>query len=196
MQRNHRTRALGILAAVGAGALALSACSGGGGTTGGSDPNAAPQVEGGPFGSFPDAALTLSRWAGDPWTSGQQTAADEWNESTGGDLTLDAIPYENLHDKQALALSSGSDFDIVYVHPSWFGEFAEAGYLAPIDDYLADCGTEPRRLLGRVVPARRARAGRVRRQAVLPAGLRVDDRHRLPHRPVRGRWAGCSGDPG
>jgi ABC-type glycerol-3-phosphate transport system substrate-binding protein len=53
------------------------------------------------------------------------------------------VPYENLHDKQALTLSSGSDFDIVYVHPSWFGEFVDAGYLAPIDDMLADPGRNP-----------------------------------------------------
>jgi ABC-type glycerol-3-phosphate transport system substrate-binding protein len=129
-------------AALGASLLALTACSSGSAGDGG-DPHVAPEEAGGPYGSFPDQALTLSRWAGDPWTAGQVEAADAWAASTGGSINVDAIPYENLHDKEALTMSSGSDFDIVYVHPSWFGEYVEAGYLAPIDDYLADADRNP-----------------------------------------------------
>lgn len=138
-----RRRSLAALAAVGVAALALSACTSGGSSSGSSDPHAKPAEAGGPYGSFPGETLTLSRWAGDPWTAGQTEAAAAWDASTGGTLTIDAVPYENLHDKQALTMSSGSDFDIVYVHPSWFGEYVEAGYLAPIDDYLADADRNP-----------------------------------------------------
>ncbi|CAN5466422.1 sugar ABC transporter substrate-binding protein [soil metagenome] len=139
----HRGRlALTTAAMIGAGALILTGCAGGGSTSTG-DPYAAPADADGPFGKFEGENLVLSRWAGDPWTAGQQEAADAWNTATGGNLTLDAIPYENLHDKQALTLGSGSDFDIVYVHPSWFGEYASAGYLAPIDEYLADAKRNP-----------------------------------------------------
>jgi ABC-type glycerol-3-phosphate transport system substrate-binding protein len=95
------------------------------------DPNA-------PVGSFAGQELVLSRWAGDPWTAGQRAAADEWQTATGGKITFDAIPYENLRDKQALTLAAGGDYDMVYVHPSWFGQFASSGFLAPIGDYLAD----------------------------------------------------------
>lgn len=140
-----RHRTLIAVASIGIGALALAGCTGGTGGGGDSsgDPHVAPAVEGGPFGSFPDQELTLSRWAGDPWTAGQTEAAGEWGASTGGTINIDAVPYENLHDKEALTLASGSDFDIVYVHPSWFGEYVEAGYLAPIDDYLADADRNP-----------------------------------------------------
>jgi multiple sugar transport system substrate-binding protein len=134
----------GVVAALGACALLLTACGGGssGGSTGG-DPNAAPATAGGPMGRFPGAKLVLSRWAGDPWTSGQKQAAAEWAGSTGGSIDINAVPYENLHDKQALTLTGVGGYDIVYVHPSWFGEFAKAGYLAPIDSYLSDPKRNP-----------------------------------------------------
>jgi multiple sugar transport system substrate-binding protein len=137
-----RKRTLAALAVLGAGALVLSACTADT-PSGSGDPHAKPSAEGGPFGSFPDESLTLSRWDSDPWTSVETQSAKDWGSATGGTIKLDGIPYENLHDKQALTLSSGSDFDIVYVHPSWFGEYVKAGYLAPIDDYLADADRNP-----------------------------------------------------
>src|ERR1700692_751709 len=95
-----------------------------------------------PVGKFPAANLTLSRWAGDPWTAAQVKAAAAWSAATGGKITVDAIPYENLHDKDSLEMSSGT-YDIMYVHPSWFGEFASSGALLPIDGLLADKGANP-----------------------------------------------------
>ncbi|MDQ1540906.1 MAG: multiple sugar transport system substrate-binding protein [Actinomycetota bacterium] len=96
-----------------------------------------------PVGKFDGAKVVLSRWAGDPWTSEQKQAASEWGTDTGGSVTIDAVPYENLHDKQALALSGAGGYDILYVHPSWFGEFAKAGYLAPITADLSDASKNP-----------------------------------------------------
>jgi ABC-type glycerol-3-phosphate transport system substrate-binding protein len=142
--QHRRSVVLSTAAMIGAGALLLGGCSSdGGGSTADGDPYAEPNSADGPYGNFEGQELTLERWAGDPWTAGQQEAASAWNQATGGKLTIDAIPYENLHDKQALALGSGSDFDIVYVHPSWFGEYASAGYLAPIDEYLGDGARNP-----------------------------------------------------
>jgi multiple sugar transport system substrate-binding protein len=141
----HRGRRVVLAAAaLSIGALLLTSCTSTGGSTSGANPDAKPKVADGPYGSFKGENLTLSRWAGDPWTSGQQTAANAWDKATGAKLTIAAVPYENLHDKQALTLSSGnSDYDILYVHPSWFGEFAKAGYLAPISKDLADPKRNP-----------------------------------------------------
>jgi multiple sugar transport system substrate-binding protein len=129
--------------AISAGALLLTSCTSTAGGSSSGDPHVAPKAADGPFGAFPGEKVTLSRWASDPWTSEQVAAGKEWSKDTKATLNMAAIPYENLHDKQALALSSGSDYDIVYVHPSWFGEFAKAGYLAPIDSYLADSKRNP-----------------------------------------------------
>ncbi|HVY20663.1 MAG TPA: extracellular solute-binding protein [Bauldia sp.] len=95
-----------------------------------------------PVGKFDGATLSLSRWAGDPWTAAQVKSAAAWSAATGGKLTVDAIPYENLHDKQVLEMSNGT-YDIMYVHPSWFGEYVSAGALLPIDDLLADASANP-----------------------------------------------------
>ena len=143
MSVRYTVRPLAGLAAAVLLAATLAACNSGDGGSSSSDPNAAPASAGGPMGKFTGEELVLSRWAGDPWTSGQKQAATEWSTSTGGKLEIDAIPYENLHDKQALTLSGAGGYDILYVHPSWFGEFAKAGYLAPIDDLLADSQRNP-----------------------------------------------------
>jgi multiple sugar transport system substrate-binding protein len=125
--------------------VALAACSGGGdaGTgTGGGQP--VPAKPGDPVGRFEGAQLAVSRWAGDPWEKATNDLAARWGQATGGSATVDAIPYETLHEKQVLELSSKTGtFDILYVHPSWFGEYAKAGYLRPIDDYLADPAKNP-----------------------------------------------------
>jgi multiple sugar transport system substrate-binding protein len=87
---------------------------------------------------FSGVNLVISRWAGDPWQAATTTDAAAWAKLTGASASVDALPYENLQQKQVLTLSSGGDYDIVYVHPSWFGQYAKAGYLAPIGSYMSD----------------------------------------------------------
>jgi multiple sugar transport system substrate-binding protein len=87
---------------------------------------------------FSGTNLVISRWAGDPWQAATTNDAAAWAKLTGASVSVDALPYENLQQKQVLALSSGGDYDIVYVHPSWFGQYAKAGYLAPIGTYMND----------------------------------------------------------
>ena len=111
IQQGRRDRRITTLAL--ATAAALAAVSFGGAATAAD-----------PVGEFEGQEIVLSRWAGDPWTAGQMAAAEEWAAATGGTVVFDAIPYENLRDKQALTLSSGGDYDMAYIHPSWFGEFA------------------------------------------------------------------------
>ncbi|MDX6253962.1 MAG: multiple sugar transport system substrate-binding protein [Frankiales bacterium] len=151
--------AVGTLLLVGCGSSSSSSASPTGAATTGSGasvptsaaavlPSAAagsssPAAATNPIGSFSGQKLVLSRWAGDPWTAGQKTAAAEWGKDTSGSISIDAIPYENLHDKQALTLAGAGGYDIIYVHPSWFGEFAKAGYLAPIDSDLSDASKNP-----------------------------------------------------
>ena len=97
-----------------------------------------------PIGKF-SSTLTLSRWAGDPWEGATRDAAKTWGTATGATLNIDALPYENLHDKHVLQFSSHSGaYDIVYTHPSWFGEYVRAGYLRPIDGYLRNPNLNPR----------------------------------------------------
>jgi len=104
----------------------------------------AAMAEDRPVGQYPGVTLNVSRWAGNPWEGASRDAAQAFGEATGATVNIDAIPYENLHEKQVLELSSKSGaFDILYVHPGWFGEYAEAGYLRPIDDFLQDPKLNP-----------------------------------------------------
>jgi ABC-type glycerol-3-phosphate transport system substrate-binding protein len=95
-------------------------------------------------GKFPSATVKLIRWAGDPWEAATKDAATRWGQTTSGTLNVNAIPYENLQTKESLDLSSGTgSFDILYVHPTWFGQYASAGGLQPIDKYLSDASMNP-----------------------------------------------------
>jgi len=61
---------------------------------------------------------------------------DVFEEQTGVTVILDAIPWENLREKQALELASDSgSYDVVYVHPFWFEELASNGYLVPLEEF-------------------------------------------------------------
>lgn len=80
--------------------------------------------------------IVVSTLAGDPFQSSWRTLFDKFEENTGVKVILDAVPWENLREKQALELASGTgSYDVVYVHPFWFGEFTDNGYLMPITDY-------------------------------------------------------------
>jgi ABC-type glycerol-3-phosphate transport system substrate-binding protein len=48
-----------------------------------------------PVGHFPGVSLTLSRWAGDPWETETKNAAAQWATATGGQISVDAVPYES-----------------------------------------------------------------------------------------------------
>ena len=80
--------------------------------------------------------ITVSTLAGDPFQSSWRAMFDKFQEETGVTVELDAIPWENLREKQVLELASGSgSYDVVYVHPFWFEDLASNGYLVPITEY-------------------------------------------------------------
>ena len=107
-------------------------------------PTAATAASTEEFNQYPGVSLNVSRWAGNPWEGSMRDLANEWGSKTGAKVNIDAIPYENMHEKQVLEMSSQTGaYDIVYVHPSWFGEYVDAGYLLPIDDFLKDPALNP-----------------------------------------------------
>lgn len=80
--------------------------------------------------------VVVSTLAGDPFQSSWRSLFDKFEGNTGVKVTLDAVPWENLREKQALELASGTgSYDVVHVHPFWFGEFTDNNYLMPVTDY-------------------------------------------------------------
>lgn len=83
--------------------------------------------------------ITVSRWAGDPFESSTLELARQFEEMTGARVIVDSVPWENLREIQALELASGSgEYDVLYIHPSWYIEFVEAGYLLDLEALLDD----------------------------------------------------------
>ncbi|NPV54606.1 MAG: extracellular solute-binding protein [Firmicutes bacterium] len=82
--------------------------------------------------------LTVSRWAG-PHADAMRDLLKEFERETGIKVILDAIAYENLHEKQVLELSSGTGaYDVIWVPEVWIPEYAGAGWLLPIDNMVSD----------------------------------------------------------
>ncbi|RME76218.1 MAG: extracellular solute-binding protein, partial [Chloroflexi bacterium] len=53
-------------------------------------------------------------------------------------IEIEATAYTNLHDKQVIELASGTgNFDIYSVVTEWMPEYTSAGFLEPLDDYVA-----------------------------------------------------------
>ena len=83
--------------------------------------------------------IVVSTWAGDPFESAWKEKAKEFEEQTGISVVIDAVPWENLREKTVLELVSGTGaYDVLYVHPSWFDEFVNAGYLMPASEYASE----------------------------------------------------------
>ncbi|PJF48975.1 MAG: sugar ABC transporter substrate-binding protein [Chloroflexi bacterium] len=53
-------------------------------------------------------------------------------------ITFDAMPYDAMRDKiLTSALAPSASYDVIIVDNPWMDEFARAGFLLPLDDYIA-----------------------------------------------------------
>lgn len=63
-----------------------------------------------------------------------KTVVDDFKKNTGIDVVVDSIPYSALRDKYLSGFAAGAgDYDLVDIAFQWTGEFADAGFLEPID---------------------------------------------------------------
>lgn len=80
--------------------------------------------------------LVVITLAGEPFVPAWQDQAAKFEEETGVKVTIDSVPWENLREVCTLELASHTGaYDILYVHPSWFQEFAKNDYLLPVEEY-------------------------------------------------------------
>jgi len=83
--------------------------------------------------------LVVSVPAGDPFESAWRHLLEQFGEDNGVSAELDAVPWGNMREKQALELSGGGGgYDVVYVHPFWFGELTDNNYLVPVTDFCSE----------------------------------------------------------
>ncbi|CDN92308.1 MULTISPECIES: ABC transporter substrate-binding protein [Agrobacterium tumefaciens complex] len=62
----------------------------------------------------------------------------EFEKKTGIKVNYEIVPYENTREKQVLNFTSRGDLTLALVDLVWIGEFAESGWIVPIDDLTKD----------------------------------------------------------
>nr|WP_194303965.1 sugar ABC transporter substrate-binding protein [Chthonobacter albigriseus] len=68
----------------------------------------------------------------------------EFEQKTGIKVNYEIVPYENTREKQVLNFTSQGDLTLALVDLVWIGEFAENGWIDPIETFTADASiTDP-----------------------------------------------------
>ena len=68
----------------------------------------------------------------------------EFEKQTGIKVSYEIVPYENTREKEVLNFNGQGDLSIALVDLVWIGEFAENGWIQPIDKFSSDAAiTDP-----------------------------------------------------
>jgi multiple sugar transport system substrate-binding protein len=62
----------------------------------------------------------------------------EFEKKTGIKVNYEIVPYENAREKEVLNFNSKGDLTLALVDLVWIGEFAENGWIEPIDKFVND----------------------------------------------------------
>ncbi|MFC8599889.1 sugar ABC transporter substrate-binding protein [Isoptericola sp. NPDC057191] len=130
MRRQMWTRKTVGVATAALVALGAAACSGG------SDDGGNGAVDG--------EGKTLDVWIMQGTNPSADTFFDEvgkaFTEETGAKLNVEFVEWADAHDRFVTAIAGGTTPDVAETGTTWTPEFADAGALAPLDDYVADAG--------------------------------------------------------
>lgn len=134
----RRKTAAGAVAGATIAALTLAACSGGGGDDEGDSGTLTIVTNAISGGKNEAEADWINEWVIPQF---EQAMADE-----GQDVTVEfeaqGVDDEDYKTKIALDLQSGGGADIIGIDGIWVGEFAEAGYIAPLEEVGGDAAAD------------------------------------------------------
>lgn len=121
--RRHFLVGAGALAGAAVGGSLLSACGsdggGGGGGGGGKD------------------TITVGAEQGSPYTDFHKKNVAAFEKETGISVKWVEVPHDNMHERFLTeSIGGGGVIDVFQGDQPWVAEFAAAGYLEPIADYL------------------------------------------------------------
>jgi len=133
--RARTTRGAAVLALATTGALALSACGGGGFSSGTS--NNAPQSSA----KGPVKLTVMIGSCGDAETAAVKKATDAWAKKSGN--TVEVIAASDLGQQLGQAFASTTPPDLFYTDASKVGTFAKAGNLYAYGDQVKDANFLP-----------------------------------------------------
>lgn len=60
----------------------------------------------------------------------------EFTERTGINVVWDTLPYEISRERQVLEFTAQGDLDLALIDLVWLGEFAEAGWITPLEQFI------------------------------------------------------------
>src|SRR4051812_6138141 len=132
--RARSTRGAAALALAATGALALSAC-GGGGFSSGADKAPQSTAKG------PVKLTVMIGSSGDAETAAVKKAVDAWAKKSGN--TVEVIAASDLGQQLGQAFASTTPPDVFYTDASKVGTFAKAGNLYAYGDQVKDAGFLP-----------------------------------------------------
>lgn len=115
------------------------------GFAGGQSESGQGQMESGQGGEEqPLAGTTLSIASmNDPFNYVIEEMLPMFEEETGIDVQMEIIPYNGLRERTMTDLVSGSaSFDVITMDIVWMGEWAEAGFIAQLDEYIESDNTD------------------------------------------------------
>lgn len=120
------------IAVLGVAVLGITACSGGGGDTdGGGDSGEGKTLDVWIMqGTNPDA---------EPFF---EEVAAAFEEETGATLNVEFVEWADAHDRFVTSIAGGTTPDVAETGTTWTPEFADAGALAPIGEYVSEAGLE------------------------------------------------------
>lgn len=120
------------IAVLGVAVLGITACSGGGGGEG--------EGEGSGEGK------TLDVWIMQGTNPDAEPFFDEvaaaFEEETGATLNVEFVQWADAHDRFVTSIAGGTTPDVAETGTTWTPEFADAGALAPIGDYVSEAGLD------------------------------------------------------
>jgi multiple sugar transport system substrate-binding protein len=62
----------------------------------------------------------------------------QFEQATGIKVNYDIVPYENTREKEVLDFNSHGDLTMALVDLVWLGEYAENGWIVPVEKFSAD----------------------------------------------------------
>ncbi|MGQ7786978.1 extracellular solute-binding protein [Nesterenkonia sp. PF2B19] len=69
-----------------------------------------------------------------------EEVSEAFEEETGAELNVEFVQWADAHDRFVTSIAGGTTPDVAETGTTWTAEFADAGALAPLDDYVADAG--------------------------------------------------------
>lgn len=84
-----------------------------------------------------EVTITMATIAGF-YTDWAEEVAKEFEEKTGWNVEIVQIDFSQLYEKQVLEMVGGTGaYDIITYDVGWKAEFANSGYILPLDNYIA-----------------------------------------------------------